>query len=78
MERAVAWLEVFVRSAPGTQSLLNEHHKVFEKTPELRSGSRERIEAALSAAHVPGQGRRGRTKGSGPSRLSAAIGLDGS
>ncbi|MGO9030152.1 MAG: TetR/AcrR family transcriptional regulator [Acidimicrobiales bacterium] len=44
----VAWLEAFVNYAIGKRRFLNELHEAFEKNPELRIGSRERIEGALS------------------------------
>ncbi len=43
----VAWLEAFVRYASGKRRFLNELHEAFEKNPELRIASRERIEGAL-------------------------------
>jgi hypothetical protein len=43
----VAWLEAFVRYAMGKKRFLNELHEAFEKNPDLRVGSRERVEAAL-------------------------------
>jgi len=45
----VAWLEAFVRYATTKRTFLNELHEAFEKNPQLRSASRERIEAALSS-----------------------------
>ncbi len=44
----VAWLEAFVRYASGKRRFLSELHEAFEKNPELRVVSRERIEGALS------------------------------
>jgi AcrR family transcriptional regulator len=44
----VAWLEAFVRYAIRKRRFLNELHEAFEKNPELRIVSRERIEGALS------------------------------
>jgi AcrR family transcriptional regulator len=44
----VAWLEAFVRYASGKRRFLTELHEAFEKNPELRIASRERIEQALS------------------------------
>lgn len=44
----VAWLEAFVRYATTKRTFLNELHEAFEKNPQLRSASRERIEGALS------------------------------
>ncbi len=54
----VAWLEAFVRYAMGKKRFLNELHEAFEKNPELRSASRERIVSALgTGAHAgPGGG----------------------
>jgi AcrR family transcriptional regulator len=43
----VAWLEAFVRYAMGKKRFLNELHEAFEKNPDLRSASRERIVSAL-------------------------------
>jgi len=43
----VAWLEAFVRYASSKRRFLSELHEAFEKNPELRIASRERIEAAL-------------------------------
>ncbi len=44
----VRWLEAFVRYATGKRRFLNELHEAFEKNPQLRIASRERIEGALS------------------------------
>jgi AcrR family transcriptional regulator len=44
----VAWLEAFVLYASGKRRFLNELHEAFEKNPDLRVASRERIESALS------------------------------
>ena len=44
----VAWLEAFVRYASRKRRFLSELHEAFEKNPELRIASRERIEHALS------------------------------
>ena len=44
----VAWLEAFVRYASSKRRFLNELHEAFEKNPELRVASRERIEDALN------------------------------
>jgi AcrR family transcriptional regulator len=43
----VAWLEAFVRYASSKRRFLSELHEAFEKNPDLRIASRERIEAAL-------------------------------
>ncbi len=45
----VAWLEAFVRYASVKRTFLTELHEAFEKNPELRVASRERIEAAIDA-----------------------------
>jgi AcrR family transcriptional regulator len=44
----VAWLKAFVRYASGKRRFLSELHEAFEKNPELRLVSRERIDGALS------------------------------
>jgi AcrR family transcriptional regulator len=44
----VAWLEAFVLYASGKRRFLSELHEAFEKNPDLRVVSRERIEGALS------------------------------
>jgi AcrR family transcriptional regulator len=51
----VAWLEAFVRYAMGKKRFLNELHEAFEKNPELRSTSRERIVSALGLVLTPAQ-----------------------
>jgi AcrR family transcriptional regulator len=51
----VAWLEAFVRYAMGKKRFLNELHEAFEKNPELRSASRERIVSALGLVLTPAQ-----------------------
>jgi len=51
----VTWLEAFVRYASGKRRFLNELHEAFEKNPELRVESRERIEGALSIVLTPAQ-----------------------
>ena len=43
----VAWLEAFVRYASGKRRFLSELHEAFEKNPQLKIVSRERIEEAL-------------------------------
>jgi AcrR family transcriptional regulator len=43
----VTWLEAFVRYAQGKRTFLNELHEAFEKNPQLRVGSRERIDQAI-------------------------------
>ena len=42
-----AWLEAFVRYAIGKRRFLTELHEAFEKNPDLRIASRERIEGAI-------------------------------
>jgi AcrR family transcriptional regulator len=49
------WLEAFVRYAIGKRTFLSELHEAFEKNPQLRIASRERIEAALSTVLAPAQ-----------------------
>jgi AcrR family transcriptional regulator len=44
----VAWLEAYVRYAQGKRTFLNELREAFEKHPELRVASRERIERAMA------------------------------
>jgi AcrR family transcriptional regulator len=51
----VTWLEAFVRYATGKRRFLNELHEAFEKNPELRIASRDRIEGALSMVLTPAQ-----------------------
>jgi AcrR family transcriptional regulator len=51
----VAWLEAFVRYAMGKKRFLNELHEAFEKNPELRVASRERIVGALDMVLTPAQ-----------------------
>ena len=51
----VAWLEAFVRYAMGKKRFMNELHEAFEKDPDLRSASRERIEGALGIVLVRAQ-----------------------
>jgi AcrR family transcriptional regulator len=51
----VAWLEAFVRYASGKKRFLNELHEAFEKNPELRVASRERIVSALDLVLTPTQ-----------------------
>jgi AcrR family transcriptional regulator len=43
----VTWLHSFVRYADGKRTLLHELREAFEKHPELRSQSRERIDQAV-------------------------------
>lgn len=51
----VAWLEAFVRYAMGKRRFLAELHEAFEKNPDLKSASRERIEVALGTVLVRAQ-----------------------
>jgi AcrR family transcriptional regulator len=51
----VVWLEAFVRYASSKRRFLNELHEAFEKNPDLRIASRERIVGALSVVLVPAQ-----------------------
>lgn len=44
----VAWLEAFVRYARGKRVLLEELHEAFDKNPQLRVASRERVVEALA------------------------------
>jgi AcrR family transcriptional regulator len=44
----VAWLEAFISYASTKRNFLSELHESFEKSPELRVASRERIVSALS------------------------------
>jgi AcrR family transcriptional regulator len=46
-EGLVSYLEAFVRYAFGKRTILNELHEAFEKHPELKLASRERIEQAM-------------------------------
>ncbi len=43
----VAWLEAFVRYALSKRTFLNELHEAFDKNPQLRVRSRERIDQAI-------------------------------
>ena len=57
----VAWLEAFVRYASVKRTFLSQLQEAFEKNPELRVASRERIEAAagevLTRAQDAGEAR---------------------
>jgi AcrR family transcriptional regulator len=44
----VAWLEAFVQYASTKRNFLTELHEAFEKSPDLRVASRERIVGALT------------------------------
>jgi len=50
-----AFLEAFVTYAQGKRTILNELHEAFEKTPDMRSRSRERIEQAMDLVVRRGQ-----------------------
>jgi AcrR family transcriptional regulator len=43
----VAWLEAFLRYAQGKRTFLNELHEAFDKNPQLRVASRERVDRAM-------------------------------
>jgi AcrR family transcriptional regulator len=43
----MAWLDAFVRYAQGKKTFLNELREAFEKNPELRVASRDRVNRAL-------------------------------
>lgn len=51
----VAFLEAFVRYGSGKRTILNELHQAFEKNPDLRSRSRERIDQAMNLVIARGQ-----------------------
>lgn len=51
----VAFLHAFVRYAQGKRTFLNELHEAFEKNPDLRSHSRERIDDAMDLVVGRGQ-----------------------
>ncbi|HLK44675.1 MAG TPA: TetR/AcrR family transcriptional regulator, partial [Acidimicrobiales bacterium] len=44
----VSWLQAFVEYARAKRTFLTELHEAFDKNPQLRVASRERIEGALS------------------------------
>jgi AcrR family transcriptional regulator len=52
----VAFLQAFVRYAQGKRTFLNELHEAFEKNPDLKSRSRERIDQAMELVISRGQG----------------------
>ncbi len=52
----VAWLEAFVAYAQGKRIFLVELHEAFEKHPELKLRSRERIDGALQIVLSRAQG----------------------
>ena len=68
----VSWLEGFVDYASTKRNFLTELHEAFEKAPELRVASRERIVGALEHRARPGPSRRCRAPGSRRSRSHAA------
>jgi AcrR family transcriptional regulator len=45
----VAWLESFVAYAQAKRTFLSELHEAFEKNPQLKVASRERIEEAVGS-----------------------------
>ena len=45
----VSWLESFVRYAEGKRILLSELREAFEKNPQLKVASRERIDGAIDS-----------------------------
>ena len=51
----VAWLRAFVRYAQGKRNFLNELHEAFDKNPQLRVASRERIDKAVDVVLAPAQ-----------------------
>ena len=55
----VAWLHAFVRYADGKRTFMTELHEAFDKHPELRVESRERIDGAMAKvlehAHQSGE-----------------------
>jgi AcrR family transcriptional regulator len=51
----VAYLEAFIRYAAGKRRFLSELHEAFEKNPDLRVESRERIDGALSIVFTRAQ-----------------------
>jgi len=51
----VSWLQAFVRYASSKRTFLSELHEAFEKNPELRVASRERIEGAIDLVLTPAQ-----------------------
>jgi AcrR family transcriptional regulator len=54
-DAVVSWLQAFVRYASSKRTFLSELHEAFEKNPELRVKSRERIESAIDIVLLPGQ-----------------------
>jgi AcrR family transcriptional regulator len=51
----VSWLRAFVRYAQGKRNFLNELHEAFDKNPQLRVASRERIDKAVDVVLAPAQ-----------------------
>ena len=49
----VGWLQAFVRYTQTKRTLLSELHEAFEKNPQLKSVSRDRIEGALRTVLEP-------------------------
>ncbi len=54
-EAMEAWLRAYVAYARSKRTFLNELHEAFDKNPDLKSASRERIEAACSRVLVRAQ-----------------------
>jgi len=54
-EAMVSWLQAFVRYTSSKRTFLSELHEAFEKNPELRVRSRERIESAIDTVLIPAQ-----------------------
>ena len=73
---ARGWLEAFVRYASTKRTFLSELHEAFEKNPQLKSASRERIEGAIDLVLAPGPGGRRRAHRSRRVRPDAAPRLD--
>jgi AcrR family transcriptional regulator len=55
-EALEAWLEAYIAYARSKRTFLNELHEAFDKNPELRVASRERITDALDAVLSRAQG----------------------
>jgi AcrR family transcriptional regulator len=51
----VAWLEAYIVYARSKRTFLNELHEAFDKNPELKVASRERITAALDSVLIRAQ-----------------------
>jgi len=51
----VAWLEAFVKYAQTKRTFLSELYEAFEKNPQLKVASRERLHDALSSVLVRAQ-----------------------